>query len=80
MGCMEGETLFQPATSFTQLRYVIIWCKIQVIIDPLLQGFVEEFGECVDVNECAEDNPCGEAGECVNQIGSYECMCQPGFR
>ena len=42
---------------------------------------MEEFGECVDMNECAEeDNPCGEAGECVNQIGSYECMCQPGFR
>ena len=45
-----------------------------------LQGFVEEFGECVDVDECADDNPCGDEGECVNQVGSYECMCQPGYR
>ena len=26
-----------PATSFTLLDYMIIWCKIQVIINPLLQ-------------------------------------------
>ena len=33
-------SLFQPATSFTFLEYMIIWCKIKVIINPLLHPFL----------------------------------------
>ena len=29
-----GRTLFYPAISFSLLEYMIIWRKIQVIIDP----------------------------------------------
>ncbi len=36
-GWMEGS-LFYPATSFTSLDIMIIWCKIQVIINPLIFG------------------------------------------
>ena len=36
MSVIEGS-LFQPATSFTFLEYIIFWCKIQVMINPFVQ-------------------------------------------
>ena len=33
----RGESLFQPATSFTLLEIMKIWCNIHVMIDPFLQ-------------------------------------------
>ena len=32
-----GMTLFQPATSVTLLKYVVFWCKIQVIMKPVFE-------------------------------------------
>ena len=32
-----GGSLFYLATSFTLLKYMILWCKIQVMIYPLLR-------------------------------------------
>ena len=33
-----------------------------------------------DVNECAATtNPCGDNGACENLIGSYRCVCKPGY-
>jgi len=33
-----------------------------------------------DVNECDTNNgDCGENTDCVNTIGSYQCVCKPGF-
>ena len=33
----------------------------------------------VDINECVRQNICG-FGTCVNQPGTYTCMCQRGYR
>ncbi|KHN71012.1 Hemicentin-2 [Toxocara canis] len=40
--------------------------------------FRNENGECEDVDECVS-SPCEEPLECLNQIGSYICLCPSGF-
>ncbi|XP_038601747.1 adhesion G protein-coupled receptor L4 [Tachyglossus aculeatus] len=36
---------------------------------------------CKDDNECENaTQPCGENANCTNTLGSYYCMCAPGFR
>ncbi|XKL63994.1 hypothetical protein PGB90_006358 [Kerria lacca] len=38
-----------------------------------------DFG-CLDVNECIESKAnCHENAICVNEIGSYQCLCKPGY-
>lgn len=34
---------------------------------------------CLDVNECEESHPCAPNALCRNKIGSFECLCPPGF-
>nr|XP_015196417.1 PREDICTED: latent-transforming growth factor beta-binding protein 4 [Lepisosteus oculatus] len=36
-------------------------------------------GDCVDINECANNTICGEHAFCQNLMGSYQCMCDPGY-
>ncbi|XP_076756473.1 uncharacterized protein LOC143426737 [Xylocopa sonorina] len=36
---------------------------------------------CVDINECREiEDACSSNEECVNTMGSYNCICKTGFR
>lgn len=35
---------------------------------------------CVDVNECVQSPGVCSVGECVNTMGSYRCVCPPGYR
>nr|XP_025962299.1 adhesion G protein-coupled receptor L4 isoform X2 [Dromaius novaehollandiae] len=36
---------------------------------------------CYDDNECENaTQPCGENANCTNTVGSYFCMCAPGFK
>ncbi|XP_047633269.1 adhesion G protein-coupled receptor E1 isoform X4 [Phacochoerus africanus] len=34
---------------------------------------------CTDVNECANPKTCPEHAICRNSVGSYSCVCKPGF-
>lgn len=34
----------------------------------------------LDINECFLDNACEPNAKCQNTIGSYNCLCEPGFR
>ena len=46
------------------------------------KGFtLDATGYCRDINECSEMTDfdlCGVNAECINQPGSYECICAPG--
>ena len=32
-----------------------------------------------DINECVLENPCRNGATCINNAGSYQCICLPGF-
>lgn len=34
----------------------------------------------IDVNECdLPDAPCQFGGSCINMVGTFRCLCNPGF-
>lgn len=44
------------------------------------EGFVSSGGECLDIDECkSHQHMCGANADCTNTLGSYECLCAPGF-
>ncbi|XP_037066968.1 uromodulin isoform X3 [Peromyscus leucopus] len=45
-------------------------------------GFIGDGLVCEDMNECAIPGAhnCSDNGICLNTLGSYECICQNGFR
>uniref|UniRef100_A0A3Q2QMJ9 Adhesion G protein-coupled receptor E1 n=1 Tax=Fundulus heteroclitus TaxID=8078 RepID=A0A3Q2QMJ9_FUNHE len=52
--------------------------------NPILKrtfNFTALQGQCIDVNECLENTSnCGPHATCENLIGSYECICQSGYK
>ncbi|XP_056132043.1 hemicentin-1 [Lampris incognitus] len=41
-------------------------------------GYTNRDGTCVDVDECMLRKPCQH--ECQNTIGSFQCLCPPGYQ
>ncbi|XP_077377558.1 hemicentin-1 [Festucalex cinctus] len=41
-------------------------------------GYTSRDGKCVDVDECLLRQPCQH--ECRNSIGSFRCLCPPGYQ
>ncbi|XP_067377843.1 hemicentin-1 isoform X1 [Channa argus] len=41
-------------------------------------GYTNRDGTCVDVDECKLRKPCQH--ECQNTIGSFQCLCPPGYQ
>ena len=34
---------------------------------------------CIDINECSSANDCAASATCTNTVGSYACVCNPGY-
>ncbi|XP_069626703.1 hemicentin-2 [Haliaeetus albicilla] len=45
---------------------------------PCPTGFVKRNGTCTDLDECQMPNQCQH--KCRNSLGSYRCICPPGYR
>ncbi|XP_053333081.1 adhesion G protein-coupled receptor E5-like isoform X1 [Clarias gariepinus] len=45
-------------------------------------NFTATTGQCQDINECTVNgsSPCPANAKCQNTIGSYRCVCLPGFQ
>ncbi|XP_023814399.1 hemicentin-1 [Oryzias latipes] len=41
-------------------------------------GYTNKDGTCVDVDECLLRKPCQH--ECRNTVGSFQCLCPPGYQ
>ncbi|KAM4616042.1 hemicentin-1 [Polymixia lowei] len=41
-------------------------------------GYTNRDGSCVDVDECVTRKPCQH--ECRNTVGSFQCLCPPGYQ
>lgn len=50
------------------------WNPNGPILCPRGYQFNETIGQCVDVNECATSHPCEEGQQCLNTLGSYNCV------
>ena len=48
-------------------------------VESEVTGGATDFVAAADINECAEDDACGENANCINTIGSFHCVCKPGF-
>ena len=40
---------------------------------------MSEDGECLDIDECSQADKYGCSHECVNTLGSAECLCPAGW-
>ncbi|ULT90432.1 hypothetical protein L3Y34_008636 [Caenorhabditis briggsae] len=44
-----------------------------------MKGFRPLGKVCIDLNECDNGAVCGANARCVNEIGSFQCVCDAGF-
>ena len=54
----------------------ILHCRFENVID---ENTGTDLG-CVDINECSDGSAnCDVNAICVNEIGTFNCQCKPGF-
>ena len=51
---------------------------IQEQVNSMLKQFVVKKQTIADINECASD-PCFNDATCFNTLGSFICVCTPGY-
>ena len=64
-----GVRLWRSCYLYT---FKVVWCRCVVCVKVLLMLYV-----FTDVDECTS-SPC-IAGTCINEAGSFRCICDPGF-
>lgn len=42
-------------------------------------GFIAKGASCFDIDECQNNQTCGQFSVCINNIGSYSCVCADGY-
>lgn len=78
--CESDNNPCNPNTSdcINRLGSAGFYCKCR-------RGFIRDAasGECNDLNECVDhrraDHCSSLSAQCINTIGSFECVCLPGF-
>ncbi|XP_046553547.1 LOW QUALITY PROTEIN: uncharacterized protein LOC124262974 [Haliotis rubra] len=53
--------------------------KTEAVLTCKADGRFEEVS-CVDEDECVTKSPCLSTQTCVNNVGSYKCVCRHGYR
>ncbi|XP_067673802.1 uncharacterized protein [Haliotis asinina] len=53
--------------------------KTTAVLTCKADGTFEEVS-CVDEDECVIKSPCLATQTCMNAVGSYKCVCRPGYR
>ena len=43
------------------------------------EGYRGGVFSCDDIDECSSDDACAPMADCHNTLGSYECVCKPGY-
>ncbi len=42
-------------------------------------GYIDDGNQCADIDECESEVSCGEHALCVNEPGTFACVCEQGF-
>lgn len=72
--------LFRPSVFVTSLK--LESCSVLELLHPSCScKHCKQTHWFPDVDECVEEAaPCGSVGECLNNVGSYSCVCPDGYR
>ena len=63
--CVEESASYNCATCSQAMR--------PLLLNHLFNMFL------IDINECSTGSVCGSGGICVNNEGSYNCICTQGY-
>ncbi|KAK2535167.1 Hmcn2 [Columba livia] len=68
----------QGRSLYTQLALRRVAKAVGLRGPPCPMGFIKRNGTCTDLDECQMLNQCQH--ECRNSLGTYRCVCPPGYR
>ncbi|KAK2535403.1 Hmcn2 [Columba guinea] len=68
----------QGRSLYTQLALRRVAKAVGLRGPPCPVGFIKRNGTCTDLDECQMLNQCQH--ECRNSLGTYRCVCPPGYR
>ncbi|XP_043926723.1 mucin-4-like [Protopterus annectens] len=78
-GYVGSNCQSQPDPCSSTSCYANVSCITAKDCGPCPTGLSGNGIHCSDVNECNSANPCDGNATCMNSIGSFSCICNPGF-
>ncbi|XP_043926717.1 mucin-4-like [Protopterus annectens] len=78
-GYVGSNCQSQPDPCSSTSCYANVSCSTGTGCGPCPTGLTGDGIHCSDVNECNSANPCDGNATCMNSIGSFSCICNPGF-